>query len=82
MSGCHIKLYHFVVSSEPKKILHSPKTVGLYATRNFHNTYYDWTEEKDIHLGVWHILPNYVANKFSNELGLSEVLHTQYAHIF
>lgn len=56
------------------KVFSSPATVGLYATRNFYITYHDSNEEDAISLGVWHILPNYIVNKFSEELGLNEVL--------
>lgn len=54
----------------------NPESVGLYATRNFYITYHDWSEDKDVSLGVWHILPNYVARKFSQELGLDEVYYS------
>lgn len=46
-------------------------TVGLHGTRNFYVTHRDQDEE--IRLGVWHILPNYIAKRFSKELSLSEV---------
>lgn len=54
-------------------VLKSPSNLGLYATRNFYVKYHDDNEEKNISLGVWHILPNYIAKRFSNELGLTEV---------
>lgn len=55
-------------------VLKSPNKLGLYATRNFYVNYHDENnDEKSISLGVWHILPNYIAKKFSSELGLNAV---------
>lgn len=54
-------------------VLKSPADLGLYATRNFYHKYHDNIEEKNVTLGVWHILPNYIAKKFAKELGVKEV---------
>lgn len=64
----------FISVAHPSaSVLKSPSNLGLYATRNFYVKYHDDNEEKNISLGVWHILPNYIAKRFSNELGLTEV---------
>lgn len=55
-------------------MLRSPQSLGLYATRNFYITHRDPDDEQDIQIGVWHILPNYISKKFSNELNLIEVV--------
>lgn len=63
----------FSVAKSPINVFTSPANVGLYATRNFYITHYDLSVEMDITMGVWHILPNYVAAKFCKELCLTKV---------
>lgn len=62
-----------LVAHPSAAVLKSPTKLGLYATRNFYVNYHDDNAEKNVSLGVWHILPNYIAKRFSSELGLTEV---------
>lgn len=55
-------------------VLKAPDDLGLFATRNFYINYRDKNEDKNVTLGVWHMLPHYIAKKFSKELGLKEVM--------
>lgn len=68
------KLCSILVAHPSSSVLKSPAKLGLYATRNFYVNYHDSYDDKNISLGVWHILPNYMAKKFSSELGLTEVI--------
>ncbi|XP_063701231.1 lysophosphatidylserine lipase ABHD12 isoform X2 [Culicoides brevitarsis] len=45
-----------------------PDRSGLYATRNFYIYHRDPKREKDVRIGVWHVLPNFVVTRFSKEL--------------
>ncbi|XP_031621471.1 lysophosphatidylserine lipase ABHD12 isoform X2 [Contarinia nasturtii] len=63
-------LFLTFIAHPSSTVLKSPADLGLYATRNFYVKYRDNNEEKNVTLGVWHILPNYIAKKFSKELGL------------
>lgn len=63
----------FIVARPSNSVLKSPGALGLYATRNFYVTHRDEFEEENVTLGVWHILPNYIAKRFSKQLKLSEV---------
>lgn len=63
----------FLVHHPSNAVLKSPPNLGLYGTRNFYVSYRDENEDKNITLGAWHILPNYIAKKFSKELKLTEV---------
>lgn len=68
MNGVFLAVAHPSTS-----IFKAPADLGLYATRNFYVKHRDKVDETNVTLGVWHILPNYIAKKFSNELGLSQV---------
>lgn len=73
----NLQLHEFVcilVAHPSAAVLKGPSDLGLFATRNFYINYRDSSEEKNVTLGVWHMLPNNVAKKFSEELGLSEVI--------
>lgn len=61
------------VAHPSTSVLKTPQSVGICATRNFYVTHRDDVEEKNVTLGVWHILPNYIAKKFAKELKLTEV---------
>lgn len=63
----------FSVAHPSSAVLKAPTDLGLYGTRNFYVNYRDDIEDKNVTLGVWHILPNYIAKKFSKELKLKEV---------
>jgi abhydrolase domain-containing protein 12 len=46
----------------------------LYATRNFYISFKDDGEKdeenKDVKIGVWHILPNYIVSRFAKQLNI------------
>lgn len=48
-----------------------PENYGLYATRNFF-AFNDRTPKTVVQIGVWHVLPNIIAAKFSHQLNLTE----------
>lgn len=54
--------------------------MGLCATRNFYISHKenDGIGGKNVSLGVWHILPSYIAKTFAKELRLSEVIYIFY----
>lgn len=60
-------------------VLKAPPNLGLYGTRNFYINYHDSIEEKNVSLGVWHMLPNNIAKKFAKELGLTEVINLNFS---
>lgn len=62
-----------LVAPPSTSTLKKPHTAGLYATRQFYISSKHQDDEYEIQLGVWHILPNYIAKKFSTELNLNEV---------
>lgn len=74
----YTQIHLLSVAHPSTSVLTTPRDLGLYATRNFYIKYRDEVEEQNVTLGVWHILPNFVANKFSNELGLEEVHFLNY----
>lgn len=69
-----IALFSYRAVARPSNtIFATPDESGLYATRNFYVSHRDPDGDHDIQIGVWHVLPNYIAKKFSKELNLSEV---------
>lgn len=60
-----------------------PEHAGLYASRNFYiyhndpktneNALDEAADETQIRLGLWHILPDYIARLSSDSLNVSEV---------
>ncbi|XP_055317006.1 lysophosphatidylserine lipase ABHD12 isoform X2 [Sitodiplosis mosellana] len=65
-------LFLTFIAHPSTSVLKSPADLGLYATRNFYIKYRDNVEDKNVTLGVWHILPNYIAQKFAKELGVKK----------
>lgn len=51
--------------------LSNPAKSGLYATRNFYLKYTDPKRDREVSLGVWHVLPNHVVRRFARQLKIS-----------
>ncbi|GAB0086887.1 Lysophosphatidylserine lipase ABHD12 [Sergentomyia squamirostris] len=47
-----------------------PEKLGVTAGRNFYVTHRDEEENVEINLGVWHLLPGFVAQHFASQLAL------------
>ncbi|XP_059622312.1 lysophosphatidylserine lipase ABHD12 isoform X2 [Phlebotomus argentipes] len=47
-----------------------PEKSGLCAVRNYYVTHRDDEENADIELGVWHLLPGFVARRFARQLNV------------
>ncbi|XP_055705023.1 lysophosphatidylserine lipase ABHD12 isoform X2 [Phlebotomus papatasi] len=47
-----------------------PEKSGLAGVRNFYVTHRDDEQNVDIDLGVWHLLPGFVARRFTHQLNL------------
>lgn len=67
----YARFFVFTVARPSNSVFTSCGDFGLHATRNFYVTHRDGDDE--IQIGVWHILPNYIAKRFAKELNLSEV---------
>lgn len=66
----------YTVARPSNSVFTSCGDFGLHATRNFYVTHRDGDDE--IQIGLWHVLPNYIAKRFSKELNLSEVNNLNY----
>lgn len=63
----------FIVSYPPNIKLKQPQNLGIDATRNFYVTYNDPEDKKTVKIGVWHVLPDFIAKTYGKKLNLSEV---------
>lgn len=74
---CNFRSILFIlnlVAHPSTAVLKRPHTLGLYATRQFYISSKVHDDDVDVQLGVWHVLPNYIAKKFSTQLNLNEVI--------
>lgn len=71
--------FTFYLVSYPSSLkLTQPQNLGIYATRNFYVTHNDPEENKSVKIGVWHVLPNFIAKAHGKKLNLSEVCNIKY----
>jgi abhydrolase domain-containing protein 12 len=53
--------------------LSNTDSFGLYGTRHFYVTYEDEDNKgKNVQLGAWHVLPNYIVHRFAKQLQVSD----------
>lgn len=74
---CHF-LFAALVAHPTGLTLRTPIDFGLYGTRHFYVKHGDTTIGKEIRIGVWHMLPNYIVHKFAKQFNLSEVCFNVY----
>lgn len=78
----YVIIYWFVIVNNPKNVKFAePEHAGLYASRNFYiyhndpksNELGEEADETQVRLGLWHILPDYIARMYAEPLNISEV---------